>query len=199
MEIEFKNKEIHLKRDTSELDKFVFETVKIVKKHTKYVIISGYIAILFGRARGTEDIDMFIERIDFKTFEKMFDDLLENNMWCINGSNKRKMFDLLEDNLAIRFAKKDTVIPNFEIKFIKDIYSKYSLDNKIKVILNKEELYTSLLEMQIPYKLKLGSEKDLEDATHLYVLFEKYLDMQKMKEIAKMLKVDLGVLNERLQ
>jgi hypothetical protein len=53
--------------------------------------------------------------------------------------------------------------------------------------------------MQIPYKLKLGSEKDLEDATHLYVLFEKYLDMQKMKEIAKMLKVDLGVLNERLQ
>ncbi len=198
MEIEFKNKKIRLKRDITDLDKFVFEMIKIIEKHTKYVIISGYIAILFGRTRGTEDIDIFIEKIDFETFEKMFDNLIENDMWCINGSNKKTMFKLLEDNLAIRFAKKDTVIPNFEIKFIKDIYSKYSLENKIKVILDGEELYTSLLEMQIPYKLELGSEKDLEDATHLYVLFEKYLDMKKMKEIAKMLKVDLGVLYERL-
>lgn len=198
MEIGFKNKNIILKRDITELDKFVFKTVRIIEKHTKYVIISGYIAILFGRARGTEDVDMFIERIDFKTFDKLFDDLIKNGMWCLNGNNKKTLFKLLEDNLAIRFAKKDTVIPNFEIKFIKDKYSKYSLDNKMKVILNKEELYTSLLEMQIPYKLELGSEKDIEDATHLYILFEKYLNMEKMKEIAKMLKVDLGVLYEKL-
>ena len=78
------------------------------------------------------------------------------------------------------------------------MYSKYSLDNKIKVILDGEELYTSPLEMQIPYKLELGSEKDVEDALHLYVLFEKYLNMEKMKEISKMLKVDLGVLYEKL-
>ena len=89
MEIEFKEKEIQLKRDITDLDKFVFETVKIIEKHTKYVIISGYIAILFGRTRGTEDVDMFIERIDFEAFDKMFDDLIKNDMWCINGSNKK--------------------------------------------------------------------------------------------------------------
>ncbi len=198
MEIEFKDKEIQLKRNITDLDNFVFEMIKIIEKHTKYVIISGYIAILFGRTRGTENVDMFIERIDFETFDKMFDNLIENDMWCINGSNKKTMFKLLEDDLAIRFAKKDTVIPNFKIKFIKDMYSKYSLDNKIKVILDGEELYTSPLEMQIPYKLELGSEKDVEDALHLYVLFEKYLNMEKMKEISKMLKVDLGVLYEKL-
>jgi len=39
------------------LDEFVLNFVSILEKFTDYVIVSGYTAILFGRSRGTEDID----------------------------------------------------------------------------------------------------------------------------------------------
>ncbi|HLD41949.1 MAG TPA: hypothetical protein VJB06_02850 [archaeon] len=54
---------IKLDKIENELDKFVLDFIKILEKHAKYVIVSGYVAILFGRSRGTEDIDMFIGRL----------------------------------------------------------------------------------------------------------------------------------------
>ena len=37
-------------------------------------------------------------------------------------------------------------------------------------------IFISPMEVQIPYKLKLGSEKDIEDAVHLYSIFRDHLD-----------------------
>jgi hypothetical protein len=42
-------------------------------------------------------------------------------------------------------------------------------------------LITSEIEMQIAFKLKLGSEKDFEDARHLYKVFKEHLNMNKLK------------------
>ncbi|MEI6842068.1 MAG: hypothetical protein WCK53_12430 [Methanomicrobiales archaeon] len=39
---------------TTLLDMFVFNFVNILETMTAYVIVSGYVAILFGRSRGTE-------------------------------------------------------------------------------------------------------------------------------------------------
>jgi hypothetical protein len=44
----------------SELDIFVLDFLNILKTYTDYVIVSGYVTILFGRARGTEDIDIIM-------------------------------------------------------------------------------------------------------------------------------------------
>ena len=41
------------------LDRFVASATEIIGRYTGYVIVSRYVAILFGRARGTEDIDLF--------------------------------------------------------------------------------------------------------------------------------------------
>ena len=38
------------------LDEFVLDFLKILEKYTDYVIVSGYVVVLFGRARGTEDV-----------------------------------------------------------------------------------------------------------------------------------------------
>jgi hypothetical protein len=35
--------------------------------------------------------------------------------------------------------------------------------------------------MQIAFKLKLGSEKDFEDARHLYKMFKEHLNINKLK------------------
>ncbi len=52
-------KNIKLDRELNELDLFVLDFVKILEKQVKYVLISGYVALLFGRSRTTEDVDLY--------------------------------------------------------------------------------------------------------------------------------------------
>jgi hypothetical protein len=94
------------------------------------------------------------------------------------------------NKLAIRFARKGKFIPNIEVKFPKNELDEWSLANRLKVVLNNKELYTSRLELQIPFKLFLGSEKDIEDAKHLYDIFSDKLDIGMLKEFNKRLKVE---------
>ena len=62
MEFEFKGNKIIFNRELFGLDTLVLKFVKILDAHEiDYVIISGYIAILFCRSRNTEDVDLFIE------------------------------------------------------------------------------------------------------------------------------------------
>ena len=47
-------------RHLSQLDLFVCQVLDILTEYTSYVIVSGYVAILFGRSRSTEDVDIII-------------------------------------------------------------------------------------------------------------------------------------------
>ena len=51
---------------------------------------------------------------------------------------------------------------------------------KIKVLIKGEEIFISPLEMQIAFKLSLGSEKDLEDAKHIYEIFREKLNKKEL-------------------
>ena len=61
------------------LDKFCIDFCKVVEKHCKYIIVSGFVAISSGRIRGTEDIDMIIEKLDIEKFKQLHKDLIKNN------------------------------------------------------------------------------------------------------------------------
>lgn len=66
MRFEFGRGRIKIGRELSGLDKLVIRFVKILGRlEIDYVVISGYIAILFGRSRNTEDVDLFIEEMPF--------------------------------------------------------------------------------------------------------------------------------------
>lgn len=166
-------KEIRLDRELSELDLFVLKFIRILEKHTKYAIISGYVAILMGRTRTTEDIDIFIQRLSKEKFCKLYQELLEKGYWSVNVDSAEELYSMLnEDNLGIRIAEKGKVVPNIEIKFIKDKLDELSLKEKIKVITEKGELMISDIPLQVAYKkFVLKSQKDLEDARHLQELF----------------------------
>jgi len=180
--IEIKDKKL------SKLDKFVFDFIKLIEKNVKYVIISGYVAILFGRNRSSEDVDIFIEKINFKKFETIWKKI-SKDFECINTSYVKNAYDnYLSKGLALRFAKKNTFIPNIEIKFPKVDLDVWTLSECQKVIINNKILYISPLELEIPYKLFLGSEKDIEDAVHLYNLFKEHLNMKIFTEFNRKLK-----------
>jgi len=176
MEYNKDKKEIILNRELSELDKFVLDFLKILERYVSYVIVSGYVSILFGRSRATEDVDLLIPNIDKTIFKNFWKDIHKNKFECLNTSNFEEAFNLWQEH-AIRFSK-DSPLPNIEFKKIKNELDNYSFNNKLRVILKKGEIYISPLEMQIVYKLFLGSGKDLEDAKHLYDLFKEKLNKE---------------------
>lgn len=192
MEFEFKKNRIVFERQLSNLDKLALRFVKILDKlGIDYVIISGYIAILFGRSRNTEDVDLFIEEMPFEKFQKFWEELGKEGFECLNTSSKEEAYaDYLKEMLALRFAEKGMIQPNFELKFPKTKYNNYSLKNKVEVKLNNEKLMTSEIELQIAFKLNLGSDKDFEDARHLYKIFKEHLDMNLLKRQISELKVE---------
>ena len=190
--MEFPDKNtIKLDKELNELDNLTIEFTSILSKaKIRYTIISGYVAVVFGRNRASEDIDIFMERIN----EEKFSDLwkgLEKNFECINSEDPKEIFnDFLREGSAIRFARKGRFIPNIEVKFPKTEVDIWGIKNRKKLILNNNEIYISPLESQIPFKLFLGSEKDIEDAKYLYNVFKDKLDKSLLDQFIRNLNID---------
>ena len=180
MEIEYGKGHISISRELSSLDKFVIDFINALDAASiKYVIVSGYVSILFGRTRGTEDVDIFIEKPESPSFYA----LCERNprFWIINTASEKEAYDMLIEGYGVRFAEKGKAIPNMEVKI-----GEMPLE-RISAAINGFKLFISPIEIQIAYKFYLGSEKDIEDAVYLYELFKERLDrgalLQKCKEL----------------
>ena len=204
MEIEFKRDEIIFNRELSLMDNFVLDfTDMLIRNDIKHVIVSGYVAILFGRNRMSEDVDFLIEPISFEKFQRFWSEM-EIRHECLNTSNSYEAYnDYLGNHHAVRMARKGSFIPNIEIKFVKNDLDRYSLEHRKHVKLIEKSLYISPIELQIPYKLFLGSEKDIEDARFLFKLFKNELDARLLKTFLNKLKISkecvetyLGDINE---
>ncbi len=174
----------------SELDVFVRDFLNVLKAYADYVIVSGYVTILFGRARGTEDIDIIIDRIDRRTSERFFNDLIERNYWFLNSDDHNDLFGMLNENLAIRIAKSGEIIPNIELKFAKDYFDNFSLRNSLKVEIDGYGLNISPIELQIAYKVYLSGDKDIEDAIYLYEIFKERINRETLKNFLEMFEMD---------
>ncbi len=182
-------KTIKIDRELSDLDNFTLDFIKILEKNTDYVIVSGYVAILLGRARASEDVDVIIPKIDFPKFQSLYTELKKNNFYCLNAEEVSAVYDYLKNNLAVRFAKNDTIIPNIKMKWIKSDFDRFALENTIDVNLSKGKLRISHLELQIAFKEEvLKSPKDLEDARHLEKIAEGYLDNKLINKYREMLR-----------
>ena len=172
------------------LDSFVLDFTQMLEGRVRYVIVSGYVAILFGRSRGTEDIDIIIEHLAKEDFGMLHRTAIAKGYNFLNPEDEQGLFEMLDEGLAIRAAQGDRVIPNAELKFCKDDFDRFSLDNRLKAIIGRRHVYISPIELQIAYKLWLGSDKDIEDATYLWELFEDRIDRKLMRELMQEMKVD---------
>jgi len=191
MEYDVKRKEINLKdKVLNELDEFVIDFLKILEKYTDYVIISGYVSILLGRARATEDIDIFIKKIPLETFSKLYNELKENKFWCINAEKEEEIYDYLKDGIAVRFSLEDMPVPNFEVKFPKDELDINAFIDFITVILPNSKLKISSLERHIAFKkYYLETEKDIEDSLHVEETFKDKIDYEKVNKLKELIKI----------
>jgi hypothetical protein len=179
MEFEFKDRKIKLQKEFNELDNFTLRFTELLNRgKIKYVVVSGYVAIMFGRNRNSEDIDIITEHLSWEKFSNLWDSVIKD-FDCIITPDKRDAYEsYLSQKLSLRFSNKRQFIPNIEMKFEKNPLDSWSLDNRVEVAMNGNSIFISPMELQIAFKLFLGAEKDIEDAKHLYNIFADKLDRE---------------------
>ncbi len=183
-------KTIKLDKVKTELDEFLLDFIRILEKHTKYAIISGYVSILFGRTRGTEDIDVIIERMECERFGRLYEELKGKGFYCLNADELGDIYGQLSEKTAVRFAKKGQVIPNIEVKFAKTPLDNGTLRENLKVVMPFGTLIISQIEQQIAFKrYALKSDKDMEDARHLENIFKEHIDKGKIARYRKLVEI----------
>ncbi|MDO8553191.1 MAG: hypothetical protein Q7S22_00145 [Candidatus Micrarchaeota archaeon] len=189
MEMNYTSKKIIFNKELRAIDEFVFSFISYLDKaKIKYVIISGYVGLFFGRNRNTEDIDLFVEDLNFERFAEFWN-LISSEFDCLNATEPKYAYDSLANEVALRFHKKDSFIPNIEFKPLKTDIDRYSLEKRVEIVCNSKRLYFSPLELQIAFKLELGSEKDEEDARFLYKVFKEHLNKPLLSEMLEKLNV----------
>ncbi len=200
MEIGFSKSSITLdQKEITTLDKLVIKFIEAMG-NVDYVIVSGYIAIFFGRIRGTEDIDILLNKMAIKQIEELHERLLKRGFEPVNNVEDAKgAYELLSEGSSMRYAEKGTWAPNFELKFVKKPLDRHTMDNKMKVTFNgKYSMYISPIELQIAFKLWLGSDKDYEDARYIYNIFKAYTDVKKLNGFISELHVKKDIVKKVL-
>lgn len=182
-----------MKREVEErtvLDVFATDFARVIEKHAKYVIVSGFVVIAHGRSRGTEDIDMIIERIPGERFRSLHKELAANGFECVQSDDASEIYnEYLSNNDSIRYVRKGTHIPEMELKLSKDIIDERQLRDRKKLPMTGLDLYFSSIETNIAFKEELlKSKKDMEDARHLRIVYEGKIDEREINKTKEMIR-----------
>ena len=182
-----------MKREISDrnmLDNFAVDFCKIMEKHAKYIIVSGFVAISSGRARGTEDIDMIIKKLNFGAFKKLHEDLIKNNFVCMQSDDANEIYSYLKENLSVRYTRKNMPLPEMEIKFAKDKLDEMQLKKRIKLEFTGLNIWFGSVNMNIAFKEEyLKSDKDMEDARHLRIVYSDIIEEKEIGKFKKMVRI----------
>ena len=188
------NNIIIVNRDLTELDIFLRDFLNILKKHSDYLVVSGFVSIATGRTRGTEDIDMLVPVMKKEKFERFFNELNEKRFWCYQGDSVNEVYLYVKDMKNIRFAKKDEMFPNIEFISINETrkakYFEFTHPQKIKI--KDFEFKIPPIEFEILYKeIILKGKKDIADARHLRIFFSDIVNNKKFEEYEKIIREEL--------
>lgn len=190
--MEFEDDTIIIEKSPNELDTLVIDITTILSQNNiTYAIVSGYIAVLLGRSRATEDIDIITESFSETTAQTLSSEFTEAGFWG-SAMPLDQLYETLSDGLIFRVAKDGHRVPNVEMKFPSDGYDRISLAEPVTIRVNDTDLRVGSLELQIAYKLWMGGQRDFEDALYLYQLTKSMLNTLDLEEYVN----DLGVEDE---
>ncbi len=177
-------------KDRNILDDFITNFCRVLEKYCNYIVVSGFVAIASGRVRGTEDIDIIIEKISKEKFLELHKDLIKNNFICMQSDKPEDLFEeYLDKNISVRYTFKDKPLPEAELKFAKDELDELQLKTKIKLPLTALDIWFSSINMNIAFKEEyLKSDKDLEDAKHLRIVFSDLVNEDEINQIKEMIR-----------
>jgi hypothetical protein len=118
--------------------------------------VGGYVAILFGRSRGTEDIDLIVRRMEPSEFLLLYNELRGKGYYFVKPGGPSELYRMLDEGLRVGVTVEGIVIPNFVLKFAESELDEYSMDNRVAVVFDDERMYVPPIELQIAYKRARG-------------------------------------------
>ena len=187
---------LRIDRRLSALDTAVLTFTDVLEScEVEYVIVSGYVAILTGRSRATEDVDVILGELTESETNELVDTLTERGYWGM-AMPLEDMYSMLRDGDRIRIAEADEFYPNFEVWFASNEIERGALANSLTVTFDDGTIEISPIELQIAYKLHLAQRanspdgKDMEDALHLYVTFEEAFNTETLETYVTRLGVE---------
>jgi hypothetical protein len=188
--MEFRDDEVVIDKPPNDLDRLVLDVTGVLDAvGVRYAVVSGYVVVLFGRARATEDVDVIVERFDEETADQLASELHDAGYWG-SAMPLDDLYATLSDDLPIRVAEADHRVPNVELKFPTDEYDRASLEDTITARLPDGSFRVGSLELQIAYKLGMGTQKDYEDALYLYEVTGRSLNTRELERYARQLGVE---------
>ncbi|MCX9076237.1 MAG: hypothetical protein OIN88_16575 [Candidatus Methanoperedens sp.] len=115
----------------------------------------------------------------------MHNDLLLSGFECIQSEYPEVIYDdYLKNKTSVRYVRKGHFIPEIELKLAKDELDDYQIRKRKKLPLTGLDLYFSSIEMNIAFKEELlRSEKDMDDAKHLRIIYSDVLDENEITKI----------------
>lgn len=171
-----------IERAPNQLDELAIEFSRILDQFgIEHAFVAGYVAILAGRTRATQDIDVLIEEISQNTARSLIERLDEANFWG-PAMPLGELFDMLRAGDPIWIARAEQITPHLEVKFPSDKFDRASLSESFPAQIGGAQIPIGPLELQISYKLYLGTQTDFEDAIHLYTLFAESLRTDTLEE-----------------
>lgn len=183
---------LRITRPPTQLDRLALLASEALERaRVRYVFVSGYVAILFGRSRESEDVDVIIEPVnrERRRFVHLWRTITRRLPCILTDDPVRAWEDYILRGSHLRFAMRGRVLPNLELHPARDPLDFHALRNRIPVELGRRRLYVGPFEEQIAYKLYMGSLKDIEDARHLYRIFEERLDPARLRTMFEKLHV----------
>ncbi len=169
----------------------------------EYVVVAGYVAILFGRARRNDEIGFILGSLSEDGFVRLCTVAREAGFAVMQGdigseeSVRRLYREYLAQGYGVRFTYRDMIIPNIEAKLARTDPHRYAITNHVRVVVNGEHvLRASPIELQIAYKLYLGSDKDVGDAVFLHSIFKDAISPDELHKWCEKLGADHSILKE---
>lgn len=130
-------------------------------------------AFFFGRARATEDVDIFIDELTYESFKHMYDSFVKSGYEFTVDNPFALYRECLKSNVQINVWRNDFPLLRIEMKIASKLSQKLVLKERMAVKFKGKLLYFAPVESQIAYKRFIAkSDKDLEDARHLEIVFK---------------------------
>jgi len=188
--VELTDRGLVVDREPNRLDELAVGFSEILSRFDiDHVFVAGYVAILAGRSRSTEDIDVFIERCSAERIDDLVAELEREGYWG-PAMPLSETYGNLSNETNIWVAPDGEMTPHLEVKFPSDEFDDASLANAVDAHVGGHTVPIGPLELQIAYKLSLGGRTDLEDAAHLYTVFGETLSRDRLETWVERLDVE---------
>ncbi|WP_246041467.1 hypothetical protein [Halorubrum ezzemoulense] len=113
--IELRDETLSVDRALNQLDELAIAFSDILDQvGIEHVYIAGYVSILAGRARSTEDVDVLIEPIDEATADTLTTHLEAENFWG-PAMPLSSLYSMLENGDPVWVAPTDQITPHLEV------------------------------------------------------------------------------------